>query len=130
MSELQNIASLLSFPSVSEYSRSVALYLISLALETDHSLMAKVESSSEVPVESIISSIEKLYNKHQLVLFDFDVICRIANYEPQDYYASLMLKNGLDYTSVNLWFKRAVLQTAYQPIAFAQLSIPESHHEP
>lgn len=129
MSELQNIASLLSFPSMSEYSRSVALYLITLALDTDYVLIEKIESSNEVPAETIIKSIEKLYMKHQLVLFDYEVICRIAKYEPQDYYASIMLENGLDYTNVSLWFKRAVLQTAFQPIAFAQLNHSETNHE-
>lgn len=129
MSELRTIASLLSYPSLSEYSRSVALYLINLALETDYALIEKVEASSEVPVEAIINSVEKLYIKHQLVLFDYNDICRIATYEPQDYYASVMLKNGLDYTNVSLWFKRAVVQTAFQPIAFAQLTASESSHE-
>ena len=121
-----SIASRLSFPSLSEYARSVAVYLLNMVLEYDGELITAIEQSIDFPTNQFISSVEKAYDNNLLSLFDYDDICQMAKYEPNDFYAKKIILNGLEYTNVSHWFKRSVMQSTYQPLAYMQLRLTDS----
>ncbi|MDA0146184.1 hypothetical protein OCT63_18315 [Vibrio sp. RW] len=125
MNDSIRIASILSFPSLSEYARSVSVYLLNFVLEYDGELISAIESSDDIPTDSILKAVERAYEKHQLSLFDYDEVCKMAKVEPSDFYASKLISNDFDYSIVNQWFKRAVIQSTYQPLAFIQLRVLE-----
>jgi len=126
MTKQIRISSGLSFPTISEHARSVSVYLLSNALEYDGKLRKIIENASEMPTQDILTAVEYAYDRNQLALFDYDSICQMAKIEPNDYYASKIISNGLEYANVHHWFKRAVIQCAYQPLAYIELRFTES----
>ena len=126
MTNTVRISSRLSFPSLSEYARSVAVYLLNMVLEYDGELIVSIEQATDFPTNRIMTSVENAYDNNVLSLFDFEDISQMAKYDPTDFYANKILQNGLEYANVSHWFKRAVMQSTYQPLAYMQLRLADS----